>query len=493
MARITRRRILKLSGAAAVATQTGGLAAIVTTGRAPAFAQETTGYFVASNPAPVVASQTASLDLLLVNTQTVVATMSATNSPIAWSITRGDPNGYFYIDNSGVIRCTVAGELGLTPGPVTLTISATNAAGTGQGTATITVANPHGRVLYVATTGSDSNNGLSAGAAWATVSHAFAALAQGDLLLVAPGTYTDYNAAGSGLVLNVAASATAPVVVRSQTRGGAVLDGQNDTTRAYVLSHGTGAAYQIMAGFKITNGAYGGITLTGTNTIKYRYNEIVANGTQGTVAQNQTALADDALCTGNVYNGNFIHDNGRISQGLNSDHGAQLSGTGTVLVNNIIWHNCAYGIILVAKTGYTPTAIVVNNIIGNHTVRSGLQLWGNGGSFSNVQIKNNIFVGNQGYAITQTTFAGTCTVDHNLAYNNRDGVDTAAAGYTSTSWLSSDPQFVNSMPAVPRDFRLQHGSPGIDSGVDASAVWGSDFNGVLRPQGAGWDMGVYER
>ena len=72
-------------------------------------------------------------------------------------------------------------------------------------------------------------------------------------------------------------------------------------------------------------------------------------------------------------------------------------------------------------------------------------------------------------------------------------VDTAAAGYTSTSWLSSDPQFVNSMPAVPRDFRLQHGSPGIDSGVDASAVWGSDFNGVLRPQGAGWDMGVYER
>jgi len=39
MARITRRTILKLSGAGAVAARTGGLAAILSTGRAPAFAQ----------------------------------------------------------------------------------------------------------------------------------------------------------------------------------------------------------------------------------------------------------------------------------------------------------------------------------------------------------------------------------------------------------------------------------------------------------------------
>jgi len=39
MSRITRRKILKLSGASAVAAQTGGLAAILATGRAPAYAQ----------------------------------------------------------------------------------------------------------------------------------------------------------------------------------------------------------------------------------------------------------------------------------------------------------------------------------------------------------------------------------------------------------------------------------------------------------------------
>jgi multiple sugar transport system substrate-binding protein len=42
MARITRRRLLKTSGAGAVAAQTGGLAAILATGRAPAVAQEKT-------------------------------------------------------------------------------------------------------------------------------------------------------------------------------------------------------------------------------------------------------------------------------------------------------------------------------------------------------------------------------------------------------------------------------------------------------------------
>src|SRR5437899_5824601 len=46
MARITRRRLLKLSGVGAVAAQTGGLAAILASGRAPAFAQGTTVHWL---------------------------------------------------------------------------------------------------------------------------------------------------------------------------------------------------------------------------------------------------------------------------------------------------------------------------------------------------------------------------------------------------------------------------------------------------------------
>src|SRR5437016_9455419 len=49
MARITRRRLLKLSGVGAVAAQTGGLAGILASGRAPAFAQGTTVHWLRWN------------------------------------------------------------------------------------------------------------------------------------------------------------------------------------------------------------------------------------------------------------------------------------------------------------------------------------------------------------------------------------------------------------------------------------------------------------
>src|SRR3954463_11205801 len=42
MARVTRRKFLKVSGAGALAAKTGGMAAILATGRAPAYAQATT-------------------------------------------------------------------------------------------------------------------------------------------------------------------------------------------------------------------------------------------------------------------------------------------------------------------------------------------------------------------------------------------------------------------------------------------------------------------
>jgi multiple sugar transport system substrate-binding protein len=47
MARIDRRRLLKLSGAGAIAASTtGGLAAILASGRAPAYAQASTVHWV---------------------------------------------------------------------------------------------------------------------------------------------------------------------------------------------------------------------------------------------------------------------------------------------------------------------------------------------------------------------------------------------------------------------------------------------------------------
>ena len=46
MARIARRRLLKLSGTGVVAAHAGGMAAILASGRAPALAQETTVHWL---------------------------------------------------------------------------------------------------------------------------------------------------------------------------------------------------------------------------------------------------------------------------------------------------------------------------------------------------------------------------------------------------------------------------------------------------------------
>jgi hypothetical protein len=61
-------------------------------------------------------------------------------------------------------------------------------------------------------------------------------------------------------------------------------------------------------------------------------------------------------------------------------------------------------------------------------------------------------------------------------------------GYPGTGNISSDPLFVD---AANGDYRLQSGSPCIDTGTSEGAP-STDILGVARPQGAGYDMGAYE-
>jgi hypothetical protein len=65
-----------------------------------------------------------------------VGTMSASNNPTSWAITAGNSAGYFSINSAGVISTTAA----IVAGNYSLTVSATNAAGSGTGTASINAA-----------------------------------------------------------------------------------------------------------------------------------------------------------------------------------------------------------------------------------------------------------------------------------------------------------------------------------------------------------------
>jgi hypothetical protein len=61
-------------------------------------------------------------------------------------------------------------------------------------------------------------------------------------------------------------------------------------------------------------------------------------------------------------------------------------------------------------------------------------------------------------------------------------------GYDGEGNIDEDPLFVN---AAGGDYHLQLGSPCIDTGI-ATGAPSYDIDGDLRPQGLGYDMGVYE-
>lgn len=107
---------------------------------APASTVAATAVISSPGASPVVTGQTSTVDLPAVG-GAAITTMSATNSPTSWSITAGNPNNSFSIDNAGHV--TVAAGLGTAPaGTHNLTVQATNASGSGTATLTLNCSMP---------------------------------------------------------------------------------------------------------------------------------------------------------------------------------------------------------------------------------------------------------------------------------------------------------------------------------------------------------------
>src|SRR2546429_1330916 len=83
--------------------------------------------------------------------------------------------------------------------------------------------------FYVSTQGSDSNPGTSA-QPFRTITRAYSLASAGTTIIVMPGVYTDHTS-GWGLRLGASGSASSPIVLRSQVRGGGNLHGQNASAR----------------------------------------------------------------------------------------------------------------------------------------------------------------------------------------------------------------------------------------------------------------------
>lgn len=342
-----------------------------------------------------------------------------------------------------------------------------------------------------------------------TIQSAYDACSPGDTVVVSNDVYTTANQCNV-LDMYDNGSPGAPITVEAANVGGAILDGQNilgsNSNGFTVYIDGN---YNVLQGFKVRNGYFGGIAIAECSYNRILKNEVYSNGWVSDNVNGNFGIYDDPTTANNSYIGNYVHDNGRISQGSRYDHGMYLCGTtNEVVMNNLIVGNCDSGIQVASEdvTGVTNMNIYNNTIVSNR--------YGNGvelvGEMDGINIANNIFYGN-GYYCTNvaygigtwycssTNYHGSASVqiDNNLFYNNLDGAWNMTYGtpdgtvtWSAAGNITNDPEFFN--PAS--NWHVQKCSPAIDSGLTLSAVT-NDCDGVPRPIpfGGDYDIGAYER
>ena len=350
----------------------------------------------------------------------------------------------------------------------------------------LALARIHAADYYVSPQGSDSNPGTSA-QPFRTITRAYNLATAGTTIIVLPGVYTDYTS-GWGLHLDKSGTATSPITLRSQIRGGAIIDGLNGADRnAGIYLDGS---YHIIDGFEIRGGPHGGITIYG-NFNQILNNEIHHNGNPASTSPyGQDGVYSDQSTRNNTYIANSIHDNGRT--GSNLDHGLYLCGDNEMVINNVLIRNAAYGLHI---AGYTTVSNmkVYNNVMA-YNGKSGIILWM---AVSGVDIKNNIIYQNGSFGFDSWDAHGSGVVlDRNLVFGNASGNYNFINGasdysYTLGTTVSSAPLFVNSTSAG-FDAHLSAGSPAINAGLNLSTDFTTDLDGVPRPASGWWDLGVYQ-
>lgn len=150
----------------------------------------------------------------------------------------------------------------------------------------------------------------------------------------------------------------------------------------------------------------------------------------------------------------------------------EAGGSSAVRNNFILESNCPTGV----SPGGSAVSVVNNTIAGCNQgvyVPPGMS----------PPISNNLFFSN----VTAITGEGTPPLDYNGFWLN--GTDFNVSGtLTGTHNVFADPLFVD--PAA-GDYHLQFGSPMMDAGTGAGAP-PDDYDGDLRPTGAGVDIGADE-
>ena len=257
----------------------------------------------------------------------------------------------------------------------------------------------------------------------------------GDILLVAPGTYSPITTDNKAITIESTGGASVTLI----DGGGA--------NRCATLGSDSSHTNTVLTGFTLTNGwtaDYGGGSFGGTlnNCILTGNTANYGGGSAYGTLNNCTLTGNTAYGGGGSYGG--ILNNCTLTGNTANYGGGSRHGT---LINCTLTGNTA------TEEGGGSAGGTLNNCI----------VWGN-----------------------SLTGSGTST---NYAYSTFFYSCTAPLPSSGAGNISSDPMF---MDAANGNFRLQTGSPCIDAGFSCLPVGETDLDGNPRIQGTRVDMGAYE-
>lgn len=315
------------------------------------------------------------------------------------------------------------------------------------------------------------------------------------------------SAADPFLTLSAAASAALPgtvVKVGAGTYRGSLTTGRSGTADARITFLATGPGRVQIIGDAASEYAWRNdgnfVDIVGFDISGDNQGGLLQTGSQVRIADNKvhgfargsciTTYSRDYALTAVDIIGNTVHDCGSSSL----EHGIYVGHAGGVVADNIVYGNAGYGI----HCWHNCNELTIsNNVLFANG--SGGMIIGQGDSpnFGNVPadnfiVSNNIVVHNGGPGIQESGATGRFNrfLNNNVYANRGSGLDVRTDLVFET--LTVDPQFVDYRSDGTGDYRLRDSSPCIDAGTD---VGGSPraIDGTLRPQGAGFDIGAYER
>jgi hypothetical protein len=370
-----------------------------------------------------------------------------------------------------------------------------------------------------------------------TIQAAIGAAANGDTVVVSPGTYNELiNFNGKAITVQ-SAKGPGPTIIDGGSRGVVVTfstsEGRGSVLQGFTIQHGAGqyfgggiyiaAASPTITGNVITNNAAatGGGGIYGSSASPLIQGNTITNNSQiagwsggggGGIALGSWNSPLSAQISGNTISGNSFSSGG----------GLQLNAVGTPTIqNNIIQNNVALsqggglyvinqsdanivqnlvtgnratdgaGMYVLTPSGTRGPWLTNNTLASNSATGSASGIYASG-FFSQSKYFNNVVVGASGQTalVCDLTYSTVQPVfDHNDLFSPAATPVTGCIGVVGANGnISVDPLFVSAS-----DFRLQSGSPSINTGNNAAPnLPTTDLAGNPRISGGVVDQGAYE-